>query len=111
MNRREHEREHELTISDLLAAGDRCRLCGCSDHQACTPPCSWVHDPFDAGPLCSACLPAVAALYEDLVLLEALGLLERYHDPNDEQRVRVVAGGLPEPSGQDDKQLDARWGD
>ena len=35
-----------------------CRICGCTDDDACNPPCSWVRDPALLGPLCSACLPA-----------------------------------------------------
>jgi len=37
----------------------RCRICGCSDEQACEGGCAWVADPAGLGELCSRCLPAV----------------------------------------------------
>lgn len=36
-----------------------CRVCGCTDQEACTGGCSWVPDPEGLGALCSACLPLV----------------------------------------------------
>ena len=29
----------------------KCRVCGCTDHRACNPPCSWVEED-----LCSGCV-------------------------------------------------------
>lgn len=34
-----------------------CRICGCTDEQACPAGCSWAPDP-EGGDLCSACEPA-----------------------------------------------------
>ena len=42
-------------------AGPRCRLCGCTDHQACPGGCSWVEDPAELSDLCSSCLPQAQA--------------------------------------------------
>jgi hypothetical protein len=36
----------------------RCRVCGCTDQQACQGGCAWVPDPAGLGELCSRCLPA-----------------------------------------------------
>lgn len=36
-----------------------CRVCGCTDEQACEGGCSWVEDPQLLGDLCSSCLPLV----------------------------------------------------
>jgi predicted Fe-S protein YdhL (DUF1289 family) len=35
----------------------RCRVCGCTERDACDPPCSWVEDD-----LCSGCHDAVSAI-------------------------------------------------
>jgi hypothetical protein len=43
------------TTDKLLAA---CRVCGCTDNQACEGGCTWVPDPWQEGDLCSACLSA-----------------------------------------------------
>lgn len=34
-----------------------CRICGCTELDACPGPCWWVVDPLGRGDLCSACLP------------------------------------------------------
>ena len=122
----ERELDVDLPVVDFAdlecGCSEHCRVCGCGDFHACQQGCSWVADPFDAGPLCSECLPGVAEYYKDLVLLEALGLIERYFADDDgagdTPRVRTIGcglpepvGALPEPSGEADKQLDARWGD
>jgi hypothetical protein len=44
-----------LQLSDHAPLG-RCRVCGCTDDDACPDGCSWVPDPAMAGYLCSACL-------------------------------------------------------
>lgn len=36
-----------------------CRVCGCTDEQACAGGCTWVEDPQSVGDLCSSCLPLV----------------------------------------------------
>lgn len=51
---------YRLTAAGTIATGDdgypvevgpgTCRVCGCTDDRACTPPCSWVEPD-----LCSAC--------------------------------------------------------
>lgn len=41
-------------ILDVVAA---CRVCGCTEEQACPGGCWWVPDPWVEGDLCSACLP------------------------------------------------------
>jgi hypothetical protein len=74
-----------IDLSDLgCGCSAHCRLCGCGDFHACTPPCSWVVDPLDLGPLCSACLPKVEAAIEqlqaDLAELERHELIERHVD-------------------------------
>lgn len=46
---------------DVEDSARRCRVCGCSQQQACWPTCRWVEDPQAQGPLCSACLPRVEA--------------------------------------------------
>lgn len=48
----------------LRAAGKRspsvegefsCRVCGCSEYDACPEGCWWIPDPKGLGPLCSSC--------------------------------------------------------
>ena len=39
----------------------RCRVCGCTDEQACDGGCWWVKDPRGMGDLCSTCLPDAEA--------------------------------------------------
>ena len=34
----------------------RCRVCGCTEREACDPPCRWIEDD-----LCSVCALGVAA--------------------------------------------------
>ena len=33
----------------------RCRVCGCTEEEACEGGCTWVEDPLDDGDLCSRC--------------------------------------------------------
>ena len=35
--------------------GPACRVCGCSQFDACEEGCWWIPDPKDLGPLCSSC--------------------------------------------------------
>jgi hypothetical protein len=42
----------ELVVDDEVAA---CRVCGCTDDEACEGGCWWVEDPQGLGDLCSAC--------------------------------------------------------
>jgi hypothetical protein len=60
----------EITLPEWLCAlvdeaidddASRCRVCGCTDEQACAGGCMWVPDPAFEGDLCSACLPGVMA--------------------------------------------------
>lgn len=41
-----------------IEAPRSCRICGCTDDDACAEGCIWVPDPQNLGNLCSACLPA-----------------------------------------------------
>lgn len=45
-----------------LALVARCRVCGCTEDDACPGGCCWVEDPMEMGDLCSSCLPAVEAM-------------------------------------------------
>lgn len=36
-----------------------CRICGCTDEEACPGGCMWVADPAHMGDLCSVCQPFV----------------------------------------------------
>lgn len=38
-----------------------CRVCGCTDDEACEAGCQWVEDPAGLGDLCSRCLPEAQA--------------------------------------------------
>lgn len=51
----------------LLTDADEasCRVCECTDSEACPGGCWWVDDPELLGDLCSQCLPAVV---EDLAV-------------------------------------------
>jgi hypothetical protein len=40
-----------------MALEPRCRVCGCTDEQACAGGCFWVEDPEGLGDLCSRCGP------------------------------------------------------
>lgn len=53
--------EDDLHDVDLVEDDDNrcCRVCGCTEFDACADGCSWVRDPQEIGDLCSACLPAV----------------------------------------------------
>ena len=64
----------------------RCRVCGCTDEQACDGGCTWVEDPRGMGDLCSTCLPDVEGL-------EALrdGLTARHVVPGDNPVVDALA--------------------
>jgi hypothetical protein len=42
-----------------------CRVCGCTDQQACERGCVWVEDPIGLGDLCSSCLPVAALEMEE----------------------------------------------
>lgn len=65
----------------------RCRVCGCTDVQACCPPCGWVPGEYD---LCTACDHAAETIAE---------WLEGSHRPSKAALLREVArlrarGGL-----------------
>lgn len=68
--------EIEQLVIDLLATTvtevdeeefdiPRCRVCGCTDDEACEGGCSWVADPEDEGDLCSQCLETVEGIEDD----------------------------------------------
>jgi hypothetical protein len=48
----------------------RCRICGCTDEQACEGGCAWVPDPAGLGELCSRCSPSAE---QELRAAEAQG--------------------------------------
>jgi hypothetical protein len=70
----------------------RCRVCSCTEREACNPPCSWVEGEAD---LCSNCLAAV---------LVVTCWLEGAHHPSlsalkreaEQERKRWVESGRPE---------------
>lgn len=51
-------------VAELVAGDAACRVCGCTDEQACEPSCWWVTDPAGEGMLCSACLATMEAIDE-----------------------------------------------
>jgi hypothetical protein len=46
-----------LACLEVWELAVRCRICGCTDEQACAGGCAWVPDPAGLGELCSRCLP------------------------------------------------------
>lgn len=96
-DRDEERAEHQLIQTLGCGCNAHCRVCGCGDFHSCEPPCGWVNDPLDLGPLCSACLPtveqAIEQLQTDLAVLEALELIER-HAVDDDVRWLPTAKGL-----------------
>jgi len=50
---------HHLVDEDLDEESElpTCRVCGCTDEEACEGGCHWVEDPDGMGELCSRCLP------------------------------------------------------
>jgi ParB/RepB/Spo0J family partition protein len=55
------DRKHlEGPVADEEDDVPRCRVCGCSDEQACEGGCTWVEDPEGLGDLCSRCLHEAA---------------------------------------------------
>ena len=51
-------------LTDEVEEKDRdvpcCRVCGCTEDEACEGGCRWVEDPEGLGDLCSRCLAAAA---------------------------------------------------
>ncbi|MGE5572977.1 MAG: hypothetical protein ACM3ZU_08175 [Bacteroidota bacterium] len=45
----------------------RCRVCGCTDDNACEGGCYWVQDPEGLGDLCSRCLQDLHERFEAAV--------------------------------------------
>lgn len=41
-----------------------CRVCGCTEHNACADGCAWVKVENDSPPLCSACSGTTADMVE-----------------------------------------------
>lgn len=52
---RADRRAEQLAVEEL-DAGPACRVCGCTEWDACDGGCWWVTDPIGLGPLCSTCL-------------------------------------------------------
>lgn len=54
----------------------RCRMCGCTDNNACNPPCSWAPGRSN---LCSSCLvvAAVVAAWEEIAVKANFAALKR----------------------------------
>lgn len=46
-------------LDELYNPEPACRVCGCTEFEACLFGCSWVPDPEGLGALCSTCLPIV----------------------------------------------------
>lgn len=71
----------------LKGDGLHCRVCGCTQHNACEEGCSWVKEPaytYDfMGPLCSACAgsPLDLAYMARRIAkdITTLGKIGRYH--------------------------------
>lgn len=51
----------EATIRHDAKGFIRCRVCGCTEVDACNPPCGWVPGEAD---LCTGCHQAAAAIAE-----------------------------------------------
>lgn len=49
-----------------------CRVCGCTEHNACEEGCSWVKVETGSPPLCSACSGTAADLSETLKRADTL---------------------------------------
>lgn len=70
----------EGTIHDLIEEvsridDPRCRLCGCTDYEACPGGCSWVEDD-----LCSACVETERLLDASPDMLRALERIASWND-------------------------------
>lgn len=48
----------------LPSAEPACRVCGCTEHNACDEGCSWVRVEKNSPPLCSACSGTAADMAE-----------------------------------------------
>lgn len=75
---------------DLALIGTRlrgeCRICGCTDDDACPGGCRWVDDPMAQGELCSACLPAIGGLATLYPLADRAGDQQRPARRPDQER-------------------------
>lgn len=69
-----------------------CRVCGCTDDDACAGGCAWVPDPSGPGPLCSVCLPDVAPRIAELLRLDRAAQLRREHPLIRATAMAVLAG-------------------
>jgi hypothetical protein len=54
------------------SAEPACRVCACTEHNACDDGCSWVKVESGSPPLCSACSGTAADLSETLKRADAL---------------------------------------
>lgn len=52
---------NSATYLDVAGDEPACRICQCTENQACPGGCYWVPDPLQAGELCSACLELAEA--------------------------------------------------
>lgn len=78
---------HAALHADRLPPGI-CRVCGCTDANACDPPCSWANDDRT---LCSSCV-VEADLVEDGDQLDPV-----MFDAGDVEQVRDLDDGDPTP--------------
>jgi hypothetical protein len=66
----------------------RCRICGCTEIDACNPPCGWVEEG-----LCSTCWQAVAALlrhYDDSRKFNMAGIKREFDAEWREPRLSLI---------------------
>lgn len=69
----------------------RCRVCGCTEIEACNPPCGWAD-----GDLCTTCAEAVRSLleWEESARLPRLApLVREFYRAVGELRVELTAAG------------------
>jgi hypothetical protein len=59
-----------VELTDVVFDVPACRVCHCTDAEACPLGCWWVADPAGEGDLCSACLTLATALLEITSVLE-----------------------------------------
>lgn len=60
----ENATRREERIASTTPELDACRICGCTETNACEAGCHWVDDPAGIGPLCSECLDTVGTVHD-----------------------------------------------
>src|SRR6185369_10499185 len=85
---RQESAEKGCCMTPRRSTEPACRVCGCTEHNACEEGCSWVKVEKESPPLCSACDGRPADMAE--AITRSLSIQRKYGADNTGLEVAVI---------------------